>query len=1037
MKSPFLKKSISFILIPVLFLSFVFPYSYAQEISPFVLPSKIEGVFYPPMIRGLSFYPQDPFKIDFFIDRGDEELSQEKLKEESQRLIKYFLASLAVPEKDMWVNLSPYEKNRIVPEVFGKTIMGRDLLLQDYFLKNLTASLLLPENEIGKKFWDKVYGLMTKKIDVKDIPVDLFYKIWIIPDEATIFINQNNVFIVKSHLKVMLEEDYLSLKRQNEKDKKDETILEKNKLTSLMREIIVPEIEREVNEGKIFTNLRQIYHAMVLATWYKENLKNSVLKEFYADRNKIKGVEADKKISADKIYNQYLKIFQDGVYSRIKEEYDPLKKTIVAKKYFTGGVRFAGSSDNVREEKSADFAMVSLEERPVLRAKIKLGGSNIPEVKDLLNGMFEDIKAFGITFHSTGGNIRETLKYFFEKPFLLRTGGTLEMKGSSGREVADAISEVIDAHHGEIGASMKAFEDLPDSSNIGIEEWIEIIRKLKKIVEFKKEIKVVFSGMGESLDDEGGIVITTGTDTVEHIASALSYELLPFIHAPIVLTAAALPLSEEGSDVFSNFALALKVAQDRKLPKHIYFAYADQVHLASRIRKFIAGTKRKTVSAQGHDKDFESYGPIVGKYDSVKDEIKYETWIKDYRPDLKLWDSLSGTFHEDDTEHVVISSRTPVVVLKDVLNRMREAKKEDPHRRPGLIIQGKKRKDKISEIEREEFKRILLEFYHEEIPVLVGSAEMALVLKGSKVILMPHFLSFPKARIKLAWLLAKGAPFERIDHFIRKDFIGEIGEDFPLGHNYENFPENNPEQGKGVIVAYPNISWKVFRDMVNRLISSKAKNKELFVYGFGDGNLPLGHKVLKDLLRDWFKAHYPTMASDLENFVSQKKKENSEETFLKLWESAINEIMLSEKYREFFEKELANYKIRNKQDVLSLIFYGHIDPHKRKSATSTEIKEGLRKILPKEKMDKLEGIEDLEKIKDVFDSEMKDFSPDELLKMVAISPYSMAMARRLIKTILMESHPILFQLGKAVEAGIRVNMESTASESLTNTGDYE
>ena len=45
--------------------------------------------------------------------------------------------------------------------------------------------------------------------------------------------------------------------------------------SSVVRDIIVPAIEREVNEGQHFAKLRQIYDAMILATWYKINLKKS------------------------------------------------------------------------------------------------------------------------------------------------------------------------------------------------------------------------------------------------------------------------------------------------------------------------------------------------------------------------------------------------------------------------------------------------------------------------------------------------------------------------------------------------------------------------------------------------------------------------------------------------------------------------------------------------------------------------------------------------------------------------------------------
>jgi len=34
-------------------------------------------------------------------------LLNDELKDESRKLIKYFLASLTIPEKDLWVNLSP------------------------------------------------------------------------------------------------------------------------------------------------------------------------------------------------------------------------------------------------------------------------------------------------------------------------------------------------------------------------------------------------------------------------------------------------------------------------------------------------------------------------------------------------------------------------------------------------------------------------------------------------------------------------------------------------------------------------------------------------------------------------------------------------------------------------------------------------------------------------------------------------------------------------------------------------------------------
>jgi len=109
--------------------------------------------FIPPVLKGLIINQDNPFQFDFVFDSGDSLLTEEEVKEESTKLIKYFLASLTMPEDELWVNLSPYDSDRIIPDEFGKTEMGRDLLAQDYLLKQLTASLIYPEDELGKKFW--------------------------------------------------------------------------------------------------------------------------------------------------------------------------------------------------------------------------------------------------------------------------------------------------------------------------------------------------------------------------------------------------------------------------------------------------------------------------------------------------------------------------------------------------------------------------------------------------------------------------------------------------------------------------------------------------------------------------------------------------------------------------------------------------------------------------------------------------------------------------------------------------------------------
>jgi len=288
----------------------------------------LSSAFTPAHLQGITIHPDNALKFDFLIHRGDQVMSEDQKKAAYKKLIKYFLASLTIPDQDQWVNLSPYEKDRIIKEDFGKTEMGRDLLAQDYMLKQITSSLIYPEDGLGKRFWDKVYARAWSEYHTAEIPVNTFNKVWIVPDQAIVYESGNSAYILKSHLKVMLEEDYLALKKNN----KSVGALG----SQLIREIILPELEKEVNEGKNFANLRQMYSGMILATWYKKALKESLLGKIYADKAKIKGFDQDPQAN-EEIYRRYLMAFKKGVFNYIKEDVNKYTHEVIPRKYFSGG----------------------------------------------------------------------------------------------------------------------------------------------------------------------------------------------------------------------------------------------------------------------------------------------------------------------------------------------------------------------------------------------------------------------------------------------------------------------------------------------------------------------------------------------------------------------------------------------------------------------------------------------------------------------------------------------------------------------------
>ncbi len=351
----FLSKFSSYLISILIIINLVFfaPLAYSLEnYSNFInLPDpgrmlETTAAYKPALIKGMTIHPENPLLFDFIVEPGDSRLSGASLNEEALRMVKYFLGSLTIPDKEMWVNLSPNEPNRIIPEGLGSTVLGRDLLSQDYILKQFTSSLMYPEKEVGKEFWERVYQKAYEQFGTTNIPLDTYNKVWVVPSKAAVYEEGNTVYIVKRVLKVMLEKDYLSMEKNEsvrdsqasgestlEKASQEKTISEQ-----VLREIIIPELEKEINEGRYFANLRQIYNAMILAKWYKETARESLLGKVYDDQNKVEGINNDDPLIKEKIYDQYLAAFKKGVYSIIREEYDPGEEAVIPRKYFSGGL---------------------------------------------------------------------------------------------------------------------------------------------------------------------------------------------------------------------------------------------------------------------------------------------------------------------------------------------------------------------------------------------------------------------------------------------------------------------------------------------------------------------------------------------------------------------------------------------------------------------------------------------------------------------------------------------------------------------------
>ena len=351
-KNAFLSKFICVLVAFILGVSLgITPVSYAQVQYISHLPQPGVAVplsvsFDPPVLRGLKVDPANPLHFDFLVDSGQDHLDGNALKKEVEKLVKYYLTALTIPDEESWVNLSPYEGDRIIPDALAMTEMGKDMLEEDYLLKQVASSLTNPNSDLGQKFWQKVYKEVGEKYGTTDVPVKTFSKVWIVPDTAQITEENGVVYIGRTHLKVMLDQDYTSLKADLRKERSGKGISSReaegiNAVSSkVTREIVLPLLDKEVNEGRNFAQVRQMYHSAVLAIWFKDALKESLLGKVYVNKGKVGGIDIQEKDIKEKVYERYLKAYRRGAYNLIKEDFDLTSGKTLPRKYFAGGINY-------------------------------------------------------------------------------------------------------------------------------------------------------------------------------------------------------------------------------------------------------------------------------------------------------------------------------------------------------------------------------------------------------------------------------------------------------------------------------------------------------------------------------------------------------------------------------------------------------------------------------------------------------------------------------------------------------------------------
>lgn len=260
-----------------------------------------------PSIKGIRLFENEPFKIEFFFTSNLTQLSKKSQKATKKRLIEQFFTAVTTPEKELWINLSPNERYRIINDKLAGTEYGKDLLAEDYMLKQLSASLTHPKNKIGKEYWN-----------LENQNQGELSKIWITPNKAKLLTSRNSAIIEDSSLQASCDNNSLAI------------------------ESLLPHVNQALNNSKHFTHLRQLYDSTILAIWYKSKIRNSFYASIFSDKFMLSNLEHSNKIIKSQIYDLYLDSFKNGVYST----------RIDKRTFFSGGIELDETSSSIELKKS-------------------------------------------------------------------------------------------------------------------------------------------------------------------------------------------------------------------------------------------------------------------------------------------------------------------------------------------------------------------------------------------------------------------------------------------------------------------------------------------------------------------------------------------------------------------------------------------------------------------------------------------------------------------------------------------------------------
>lgn len=326
---------------------------FAQVAPDMNIPAYLNGLvgadkFRPMHMRWLS-YDSLTNSFDLAVEQGDDAgIKEADIKKSTTKIMEYFQIGLRLPDSMFWVNLRPDAPDQIIDPYLGRTDLGKVMLEADLQLKKDLARFTSPDTKSGKEYWNKLYARAEQVFGPSDITIPTVTRPWIVPNEIIIKEYKDGAYVYKATMKVMLEQDYLKDAPGYSFD--DPRVKEINEYSSeLVRQLIIPQLTREVNSSKRYSGLRQAFYSLVLSQWFKQRYATRVQAEAGTgqaaaallqsiDSRDLSGLTSVTAWSKESYFSQYVRSFQKGEYNKQETVNGPHGMTV--RQYFSGGILF-------------------------------------------------------------------------------------------------------------------------------------------------------------------------------------------------------------------------------------------------------------------------------------------------------------------------------------------------------------------------------------------------------------------------------------------------------------------------------------------------------------------------------------------------------------------------------------------------------------------------------------------------------------------------------------------------------------------------